>query len=175
VVAAIIISLLLMIVGYYTEGPTDPVIAYRRVPGATDDTGTPEFWITKPFNKTLSERGNDLYVATLENTRTFLRFTISFEHTKDESDASIVYAKTVQSAQDSGYETQASKAQLVVMVFHDRPAVVECWMGGKSVDHSLAIAYYYDSQLSAWVIEKRIFREGNDPFSGVLSTSLAVF
>ncbi|MGZ4932284.1 MAG: hypothetical protein ACXV5D_09400 [Halobacteriota archaeon] len=104
--------------------------------------------IEKPFYKTTSDRGNDLYMGVARNASSQYSHTLAYEHVKTEDDATVVFDTLVTQAQDSGY-TEKSMPQ--------DPHTVDAWRGVKTVGSTTSvvdISYYHASSVNSWVVQK---------------------
>ncbi len=104
--------------------------------------------IEKPFYKTISDRGNDLYMGVARNASSQYSHTLAYEHVKTEDDAAAVFDTLVTQAQDSGY-TEKSMLQ--------DPYSVDSWRGVKTVGSTTSvvdISYYHSSSVNSWVVQK---------------------
>ncbi len=105
-------------------------------------------WVVeKPFYKTTSPRGNDLYVGVIRNATSLYSATVSYEHVKTQSEAANIFADTIANAKASGAHTgSTSKGS----------NVADEW-GGTTSMGAMYVSYYQASYGggtgSFWVVQ----------------------
>ena len=120
--------------------------------GATDysgfyDKAWPDRVIEKPFYKTTSDRGNDLYVGVFENASKQYSTTVALEHVKSQDEAARVYRDIVAEAISNGYVTRSNTTPT------GWPHPVERWEGNKGFNY-MYVMYYNSPDVKSWVVEK---------------------
>ncbi len=110
--------------------------------------------IAKPFYKTISERGNDLYIGELTSGE-YISITEMYEHVKSQEEAVSVYNKIVASAIDDGYvkDNSFSSSKLQHRELYGWKGNVDAWYGKKE-PYSLIVAYYYNPDVHSWAVEQ---------------------
>lgn len=107
--------------------------------------------IEKPFYKTLSNDGNDLYVGVIQNASRVGTSTVTFEHVTSQNEAANIFKNIVANAKSAGYTempyTPPSSYQ-----------VVGHWLGWNDVMRKHTYTqYYYGSEVNSWVVEKQVY------------------
>ena len=120
--------------------------------GTTDYSGFynkawPDRVIEKPFYKTTSDRGNDVYVGVFENATRQYSTTLALEHVKSQNEAARVYRDIVAGAISDGYVTRSDKTPT------GWPNPVERWEGNKGFNY-MYVMYYNSPDVKSWVVEK---------------------
>ena len=112
--------------------------------------------VVKPFYKTTSDRGNDLYVGV---TRSSINQSsnITIEHVKSQDEAAKVFVDTVAAYKSDGYTTRPTEYQK----FNITTDRVE-WQGDKYVDnpqrvgwgtlYNAYVKYEYGSAVHSWLV-----------------------
>ena len=104
--------------------------------------------VEKPFHKTKSDRGNDLYVGVVRNASSQYPATMSFEHVQTQSDAAKIYTDIVDAAKSEGYMSMVfSSSNLKSDPF------VERWQGTTSLNY-MHVTYYYNEAVNSWLVYK---------------------
>jgi hypothetical protein len=106
--------------------------------------------LEKPFNKTISERGNDLYVGVIRNASQKYTYTITLEHVRSQDEAASVYKDTVAGAIREGYVARSYNTPISDVY----PVPRERWQGDKSLSY-MNVKYYYYPEVNSWVVEKQ--------------------
>jgi hypothetical protein len=115
--------------------------------GFYNNKAWPDRVIVKPFYKTTSDRGNDVYVGVFENATKQYSTTTELEHVKSQNEAARVYRDIVAGAISNGYVTRSDTTPT------GWPNPVERWGGNKGFNY-LYVTYYNSPDVKSWVVEK---------------------